>query len=246
MPRLEDLPVVRAPAISAAQMAEIDAAAGATFHLAAEVLMENASRGVARAARAFLDGAVAGRRIVALAGPGNNGGDALAASRYLANWGARVEAKLAVAPDRLRALPRAQLEAARAAGVDVSGEIADATLREADLMLDGLLGYSASGAPRGAIAALIAAANASRAPILAVDLPSGLHPDTGTPLDGCIVATLTVTLGLPKSGLLRDGARRFVGRLLLADIGVPPIAYERFGLDTRALFAKSDLVVVGN
>lgn len=235
---------MHAPAITAAQMAEIDRVVPTEYHISVEMLMENASRAVAEAARAFFDGSVAGRRIIALVGPGNNGGDALGASRHLSNWGAEITVVLALDPQRVRPLPRTQLEALSAAGVPALRAIDDAELARAGLVLDGLLGYSATGAPHGEIASLIDAANRSRAPILAIDLPSGLDADTGTAAGACIVASLTVTLGLPKPGLLVDAAARYVGTLLLADISIPPLAHQRFNIDANGLFAESTLVRV--
>jgi NAD(P)H-hydrate epimerase len=115
-------------------------------------------------------------------------------------------------------------------------------LPTADLLLDGLLGYSARGAPRGLIADLIHAANGSGTPTLAVDIPSGLDPDSGAATDVAIRAMLTVTLALPKKGLLASGARETIGELLLADIGIPHVAFARVGIDTRRLFVDGDLV----
>ena len=121
---------------------------------------------------------------------------------------------------------------------------ADARFDGADLIVDGLLGYSAKGAPRGEMESLIRDADRSRVPILAVDLPSGLDPDSGVPLGIAIRAACTVTLAVPKTGLLVTAARNLVGELLLADIGIPPAAYERFGVDARALFTEGDMVRV--
>ncbi|MGH2499542.1 MAG: NAD(P)H-hydrate epimerase, partial [Candidatus Limnocylindria bacterium] len=115
-------------------------------------------------------------------------------------------------------------------------------LAGAQLVLDGLLGYSGSGAPREDIAPLIRAANRSGAPILAIDLPSGLHPDTGEPLGVAIRAAVTVTLALPKIGLLTTPSRGLVGELILADIGVPAAAHARADLDAGRLFGAGDLV----
>lgn len=237
---------MRAPAVTAQQMAEIDRIAVEEYRVDLEMLMENASRGIALGARAFLEGRVSGRRIVALAGPGNNGGDAIGAARHLVNWGALVTCVLAQPAGRLRPVPRRQLDALLAAGGEVSEAIDARTLALADLVLDGLLGYSVSGEPRGEIASLIATANGSRSPILAIDLPSGLHPDTGLPLGRCVTAAITVTLALPKVGLLRDASRPFVGMLLLLDIAVPPRAYARFGIDASSVFAPGELVRVGD
>ena len=89
-----DLSAVRdVPSVTAAQMAEIDRIATLELQIPVDVLMENASRQIAAAARAFLGGSVAGRRVIGLVGNGNNGGDAAGALRHLLNWGARVYAE---------------------------------------------------------------------------------------------------------------------------------------------------------
>jgi NAD(P)H-hydrate epimerase len=234
----DNLPALRqVPSATAAQMAEADRVASEELGIPLDVLMENASHQIASAARLFLGG-VAGKRIVAFAGSGNNGGDALGALRHLSDWGAQVRAVLSGPPDRLRPLARRQHDILAKLGVARSGAPVD----DADLILDGLLGYSVSGPPRDVVADLIRAANASRLPILATDLPSGLHPDTGEPLGVTIRAALTVTLALPKRGLIATRSHALVGELLLADIGIPPQAFDRLGIETRGLFDHSDLV----
>ena len=217
-------------------MAEADRIAADELGIPLESLMENASRQIAVAARLFLGG-VAGKRIVAFAGSGNNGGDALGALRHLCGWGARVGVVLSGPPERLRPLARRQYDILARLGVRH-----DAAPDDADLLIDGLLGYSAAGPPRDAVADLIRAANASRLPILAVDLPSGLHPDTGQPLGVTIRAALTVTFALPKRGLITTPSLALVGDLLLADIGLPPQVFDRLTLETRGLFESGDLV----
>jgi NAD(P)H-hydrate epimerase len=248
---LESLPIARdVPTITAAQMAEADRVATTELGIPLEALMENAGRQVASAARTFLDGDVEGKLVAAMVGSGNNGGDALAALRHLAGWGAEVDAYIAE-PRRLHTLAQLQYDILARLGV----ALYDATtlddrflahrLSGRHLILDGLLGYSTTGAPRGQIDRLIRVANVAgaNAPVLAVDLPSGLDPDTGAALGtDAIRAALTVTLALPKAGLVRREARGAVGRLLLADIGIPPKAYETFGLHTNAVFAAGDLV----
>jgi hydroxyethylthiazole kinase-like uncharacterized protein yjeF len=216
-------------------MADADRIASAELGIPLELLMENASRQIAVAARVFLGG-VAGKKIVALAGSGNNGGDALGALRHLSGWGATVSARLSGAAERLRPLARQQHDILAKLGVPL-----DAAM-DADLVIDGLLGYSVAGPPRDAVSELIRAANGSRLPILAVDLPSGMHPDTGEPLGVTIRAALTVTLALPKRGLMTTRSRALVGELLLADIGIPPHAFDRLGIETRGLFEGGDLV----
>ena len=222
---------------TAAQMAEADRIASEDLGIALELLMENASRQIAAAARAFL-GDVAGKRIVALVGGGNNGGDALGALRHLAGWGANVGVVLSRPAERLRPLARRQHDILERLGL-LCDKVA---IEDADLLLDGLLGYSVTRPPRDAVAEAIRAANASRLPILAVDLPSGLHPDTGEPLGVTIRAALTVTLALPKRGLIETRSGALVGDLLLADIGIPPQAFDRLAIETRGLFESGDLV----
>ena len=216
-------------------MADADRIASAELGIPLELLMENASHQIAVAARLLLAG-VAGKKIVALVGSGNNGGDALGALRHLLGWGATVSARLSGPPERLRPLARQQHDILVKCGVPL-----DAAM-DADLLIDGLLGYSVTGPPRDAVSDLIRAANASRLPILAVDLPSGMHPDTGEPLGVTIRAALTVMLALPKRGLMATRSRALVGELLLADIGIPPQAFDRIGIETRGLFESGDLV----
>jgi len=235
---VDELPSVReVPSATAAQLAEADRIAAEELGIPLELLMENASHQIARAAHLYLGGA-AGRRIIAFAGSGNNGGDALGALRHLRGWGADVGVVLSSPAERLRPLARRQFDILVALGVDRD----DATLDDAELVIDGLLGYSVSGPPRDAVADLIRAANTSRLPILAVDLPSGLQPDTGEPLGVTIRAALTVTLAVPKRGLLETRSHALVGDLLLADIGIPPQAFDRLAIETRGLFEDGDLV----
>ena len=246
---LEDLPLVRdVPSVTAAQMAEIDRITTEDLHIPVDVLMENASRQIAAAARAFLGGSVAGRRVIGLVGTGNNGGDAAGALRHLLNWGARVTVECTGTQDRMRDTTQRQLMRILASTAEIA-IVHDASREgfrdlEADLLIDGFLGYSAHGAPREPIAALIAAVNASQIPILAVDLPSGIDPDTSAVPGAAIRAAATVTLALPKRGLLAPESHEQVGELLLADIAIPHAAFERIGVNTWRLFEQGDLVRV--
>jgi NAD(P)H-hydrate epimerase len=245
----DDLPTVRAvPSVTAAQMAEVDRLTIEKLGIPVEVLMENAGRQIAAAARAYLGGSVAGKRVIGLVGSGNNGGDAAVALRHLVNWGARVRAEIAAPQERLRETTRHQITRLLATTSEAA-IVHDASQRglrdlDADLLIDGLLGYSARGAPRETVAALIGAANASGIPILAVDLPSGIDPDTAATPGVAIRASATVTLALPKTGLVDPKARGHVGDLLLADIAIPHAAFARLGVDTTRLFEGGDLVRV--
>ena len=99
-----------------------------------------------------------------------------------------------------------------------------------------------SGPPLGPAARLITAANAHSAPVLAVDLPSGLDARTGAPYDPCIQANATLTLALPKTGLLAPAARPVIGELAMADIGIPAEVYDRIGVRVGPVFAERSIV----
>jgi NAD(P)H-hydrate epimerase len=117
-------------------------------------------------------------------------------------------------------------------------------ITQCDLLVDGLLGYSARGEPRGGVRDLVIAANRTSVPILAADVPSGVNPDTGTVPGEAIRAVATVTLALPKSGLLAAAAAPCVGQLVLADIGMPAAAFATIGVDTSRVFIDGDLLRV--
>jgi len=207
-------------------------------------VMENAGRALAEQARRMLGGDVGGRRIAVLVGPGGNGGGGLAAARRLSIWGAEVRVVLGRTRDAIQGVPAHQLAALDRMQVEIHGPPkigADAGLA-ADLVIDALIGYSLRGAPQEPMATLIRQANGSGTPVLALDIPSGLNADTGQPSDPTIRAAATLTLALPKVGLLAPPAREWTGDLYLADISVPEAVYRRLGLQVGPIFRRGDLV----
>jgi NAD(P)H-hydrate epimerase len=164
----------------------------------------------------------------------------------LATWGAEVSVVLARPETDLIEAALRQLVAVKAVGIPIhpAPEVGS-VLRDADLVLDALLGYSLDGPPRGPEADLIRAANSHTAAIIALDLPSGIDPDSGVAYDPTIRARRTLALALPKPGLLRPGAAAYVGELWLADISVPASAYATLGINVPLLFARSDVIRIG-
>lgn len=229
------------PALTTAQMAEVDRLMIEEYGTRSVLIqmMENAGRNLAELARRMLDGKLAGCKIVALCGAGNNGGGGMAAARHLHNWGAHVQAKLVGDPARLKDVPAHQWRILQAMGI-VNRSPLD--LAEVDMILDALIGYGLTGNPRGGAAEWIERANGSGCPILALDAPSGLDTTTGAPGQPCIRASATLTLALPKTGLIAPQAGPFVGELYLADIGVPPELYRRIGLEVGTLFAEHTII----
>jgi hydroxyethylthiazole kinase-like uncharacterized protein yjeF len=210
-------PIAKVAAVQAA-----DAAAERQGIPVAE-LMGRAGAAVARAAAARL-GMVAGRRVVTLAGKGHNGGDALEALARLARRGAGAEALVTADPDGLDEQGRRCVALVRAMGGRVrqfDAALAGRLLAGADLVVDGLLGTGASGAPRGATAEAIAAANAAGAPVVAVDIPSGVDGATGEVAGEAVTAEVTVTFQAVKPGHVLAPGSEHVGRLEVADIGLP-------------------------
>lgn len=233
------------PYLTTEQMREVDRAMIEDYHIELIQMMENAGRNLAHLARErFLDGDPRDKRVVVLAGTGGNGGGALVCTRRLHNYGAEVRVFVTKPDDDFKAVPAHQLDILRRMGVPVS--LAE-TVSEAgtpDLVVDGVIGYSLKGAPRGTAGDLIRWANAQAAPILALDAPSGVDTTSGTVFEPAIEATATMTLALPKAGLRAPGVEEQVGELYLADISVPPELYAApaLGLNVNHLFAESDII----
>lgn len=213
--------------VTAAQIAELDRRATEEYGVATPVLMEHAGRQVAKVVLATLT-EQGGRRVVVLAGKGNNGGDGLVAARHLRAAGVEVTAFL-LAPEREYSGEAKQvLQAAKDAGVAVravggvpSAEV-ESALRGADVIVDALFGTGFRGPARGDAATVIDLANRAGRPVIAVDIPSGLAADTGQVDGPCIRAAATVTMGLPKVGLLVYPGAEMAGTVYVADIGYPP------------------------
>ena len=197
-----------------------------------DTLMENAGLACARHIRRHLGGA-AGRRIVILTGPGNNGADGLVAARHLRRRGAEVCCY--IVGGRPDADPK--MDAARDAGVSVLDAAADpglagldARLSQCDVVVDAILGAGRYRPPEGVVAAAIALVNRHRADnrggwrIIALDLPTGVHPDTGVAAADSIVADGTLALGGPKWGIAGFPGAGYAGRISVLDIGLPPAA----------------------
>jgi NAD(P)H-hydrate epimerase len=240
------------PALTPDQMSRVDRIMIEDLGVEVLQLMELAGQAVAAWARArFLGGDARGKSVLVLAGSGGNGGDGLVAARLLHAWGAHPAVWLSHDPGTLPAHGAAahQLRSLIALSLPVhpppgSDKDDSRGLPDADLIVDALLGFGLSGPPSGAAARLITAANAHTAPVLAVDLPSGLDARTGIPYNPCIRADATLTLALPKTGLLAPAARSVAGDLAVADIGIPPTVYARLGVDIGPLFSDRSIVVV--
>ncbi len=188
------------------------------------LLMENAGRAVADEAASRTR---PGGRVVVYAGPGGNGGDGLAAARHLALRGYRVEVVLLSKPGEIRSEEAAAMYRALEAmdvsvDVNIVRDISRLEPREADVLIDAMLGVGLRGAPRSPYREAIRAFNESKGLKLAVDVPSGLDADTGEAPGEAVRADVTVTLHKPKPGLYQRPD--LVGEIVVAEIGAPPEA----------------------
>jgi hydroxyethylthiazole kinase-like uncharacterized protein yjeF len=223
------------------QVAKVRAAEAALMaQLPPGTLMQRAAAGLASICAGLLRdsrGGVYGARVVILAGPGDNGGDALYAGELLTRRGASVTAIQAgsrlhgAAAGALTAAGGRIIAAAPARGPDAPGgshrydvghEVRSA-LGHADLIIDGMLGIGGKGGLRDPFATLAQlAANAGNALTVAVDLPSGIDADTGSVEGPAVRADVTVTFGTVKPGLLIDPGAWHAGVVELVDIGLTP------------------------
>jgi NAD(P)H-hydrate epimerase len=211
------------PAITAAQMREVDRIAIEETGPNLYQMMENAGRNLATVALDIV-GESLESRILVLAGTGGNGGGGICAARHLANRG--VETVVCMAqPQSVSEVAKWQLRVFSSTPGKVlpAGDLAGERF---DLILDALIGYGLTDAPAGVYADLIGWSNSTGTRILALDVPSGLDSTTGNTPGPAIRAEATMTLALPKTGLFCGRA----GRLLLADIGIPLETYRRLGL----------------
>ncbi|MDQ7772480.1 MAG: NAD(P)H-hydrate epimerase [Elusimicrobiales bacterium] len=219
------------PVVTPEKIRVIDKKAVAEYGVAEGELMENAGRGAADEILRIAAGLnlPAPVKIAVCCGKGNNGGDGLVAARYLKRKGAETEIFILEPKDTgYGELVVKNLEAARAAGVKISLVRKDSVeelagiLPACGLLVDALLGIGSMGKPAGTLKRVIQLMNKSGRPIVALDLPSGLLPDTGHHTGVYVIASHTLTFGLAKTGLMAAHAQKNIGELKVIDIGYPP------------------------
>lgn len=230
-------------AVSAAVMRELDRKAIEEFGIPGLVLMENAGAGAFRYLRRALEprtaghhgaGGSAGKAVLVLCGGGNNGGDGYVIARHLANHGYEVEILAACEGEKLKGDARTNWEIAFAMGIPIrvlkdSDKPARAvTLKSRPVaVVDALLGTGASKELQGIYKSLVEYANGLDCFSLAVDIPTGVHADTGEILGTAFQADATATFGLPKVGLYLYPGAAFAGRIHPIDISVPASLFAK-------------------
>ena len=226
--------------------------------IAGEELMERAGYAVARTTVGFLKRHDA-RAVLLFAGKGHNGGDAIVAARHLAAAGCQPTLVLLCRRNELEGDPLLHFQklvggiqvfelpelvgptvgspsSAAATGAAALQQIVADT--EPVVIVDGLLGTGLKGEVREPYTTAIKVINDLKRPVVAIDIPSGLDSDTGEPHGTCVCADTTVTMGLPKVGLLKPAAADFVGRIEVADIGFPQDFVDEIPTDVELLTAS--------
>jgi len=234
-------------------MAEVDRLAVDEYGIDLLQMMEQAGSHLAEVVRIELAGSLKGRTVVVAAGPGNNGGGGLTAARHLANRGADVRVVLASPAMRSTGASRHQLSTLLTMGTDccvTAFDLSDsdllAALQRADAVVDAILGYNVSGPPRGDAERLIGFVIQAGCPVVSLDLPSGLDPDTGSVPGVAVRAAATMTVALPKTGLFEADGPAHAGRIYMADIGLPPSLYDALGIEVGPLFAGGRIIRLGH
>lgn len=216
--------------VTSEEMRTLDRRTIEEFGTSGEDLMDRAGLCVAERVREWVQArAWHHPYIQLLAGRGNNGGDAFTAARHLADMGFRVDVLLAGAIDTVAGDARTHLQRLLNQGISVrewptreAWQNGQRTRPPAPILVDGLLGTGTQGPVHGPIAGAIEyIQSASHAWVVAIDVPSGLDPDTGATSGPAVRADVTVTMGLPKRGLIAPPAIEYVGTLEVADIGFP-------------------------
>jgi len=232
-------------AVTADQMREVDRLVAYQYGIQVVQLLENAGRALARVARSLLEGKVLKRKIIVLAGSGKNAAGGMAAARNLHNWGANITVALATHEDALKRSAMNQLNILKSMEISIeeANGLSIARLKNSDLIIDALLGYGAQGAPSAEFASVIGLVNKSKKPVLSLDIPSGMDATTGQVYDSVIMASATLVIAYPKTGLATDGSAKYVGDMWLADVGIPPETFAKAGIEIKNPFIDEDIVL---
>ncbi len=242
----QNIPLVKNKTVSSItieQMIEVDRLMIEEYHINLIQMMENAGRNLARLA--MLRFVKNEARVIVLCGTGGNGGGGLVCARHLSNRGISVQVCLNREWTDYKGVPGHQLRILRKMGIPFIKPAALTSQSEVNLVIDAIIGYSLAGNPRGNALQMINWANRQTAFVLSLDIPSGIEGTDGTVTDPSIYADATMTLALPKAGLLSEKVVENVGELFLADISVPPQLYKKaFGFKMDRLFAESEILEI--
>lgn len=243
---------IKIPSISTEQMRKVDDLMINKYGIELTQMMENAGANLAELAINLMDkffDIPNSKNVVVACGLGNNGGGGMVAARHLSNSGYDVTVVLAGNQLKLKSIPLKQWNILKKLPVRMiiaNGNDTLGVFNEADLIIDAIIGYGMHGELKGIPAHVIhEILNSQNQNVLSLDAPSGLNTTTGDFNEKlCIRAYATMTLALPKIGLVQDNAKECVGRLYVADISVPPVLYQSIGINYQSIFNESSLIKI--
>ncbi len=209
--------------VTANEMAEIDRYTIDSIGIPGMVLMENAGVCVVQEIKRLLD-SVKDKNVLVLCGKGNNGGDGFVVSRHLRNMGTQVTTIVFGRKDKIKGDAKTNLDIYEKVGGEVLWETTPehiGNLASIDLIVDALLGTGVQGPLKSPLDEIVHLINRAHCPVVAIDLPTGMHADTGQIYGECVNATVTVTMAHPKMGLLFYPGKKHAGDVVVADIGIP-------------------------
>jgi len=212
--------------VTSQQMKEIDRKAIEESNLSGLTLMENAGLRIFQSLKNIYPD-LRLKKIIIFAGSGNNGGDGFVVAHHLYNYGVKVKVFLLSHSDKIKGEAEENLNIINKMGVEIFEtkttklEEMQRAIQNSDLIIDAILGTGLQGKVTGLKAKIIDLINVANKEVVAIDVPSGLDTDTGKIEGPCIKATHTITLALPKIGLLIFPGASRAGKVTVEDIGMP-------------------------
>ncbi|HIU64562.1 MAG TPA: NAD(P)H-hydrate dehydratase [Candidatus Avacidaminococcus intestinavium] len=225
------------------EIRKMDEVAISEIGLPGFTLMETAGRQVAENTLEFL-GSVINKKVIVFCGSGNNAGDAFACARYLYNRGVQLTVVLVANQNyhgdtllQFNLLKQCTKIRILTMNTEVEKDQVKLSGKFADLVIDGILGTGFHGETRGSVAEAIDLINAFALPVVAIDLPSGVLPDSGKIAKNAVQATITVTMTALKPGLVLYPGANFAGKIVVADLGIPHDYVEQLPSDKELITA---------
>lgn len=216
--------------ISPSTMKQADLTAIERYKVPGMVLMENAGRCVAEAVKkaAVSQNTTSGNKVVIISGKGNNGGDGFVAARHLANDGFDVKVFILAREEEIKGDALSNLEIIKEMRIPINTvttpqdlDMMDTDCNRASVIVDAIFGTGIRGEIQGIAREAIQIINKSGGYVIAVDIPSGISGETGKVLGAAVKATETVTMAVPKTGIILYPGAYYTGRVTVADIGMP-------------------------
>jgi len=226
------------PSVSLDQMRKVDQLMVNSYHISLRQMMENAGNNLANLVSKLYPNC---ENIVCFAGGGGNGGGTLVAARHLKVKGYNVSVNLVSKEQNMINESDAELDTLRHMGVEIREH--HNSWESSDLVIDGMVGYNINGKLKSSLADLCIKLSNSGIPIISNDIPSGLHPDKGYIDKACIHANQTLTIALPKKGMMGKHLINVVGDIYLGNISVPASLYAKLEIAvSEDLFREEDVI----